>query len=153
MSHRITSLRRAGAVVVAAASLVVASSAMSPAPAAAAGAFTVTLTPASNGGGTATLSDTILPANQYLLTLTSTGSGTCTLTGPTVQIADFDVRGFANPVSATVSGACALYNAVVAYTVTWTGVTGTSGQFPVVCTWVLGLRRCTTSTFSLPSPI
>lgn len=150
--NTISRLRKAGAITAVTGSLV-AASVSTPAPAAAAGAFTVTLSPAGNGGATATLSDTILPSNQYLLTLTSTGTGTCTLTGPIVQIADFDVRGFGNPVTATVSGACTLYNAVVTYTVTWTGVTGSSGQFPVVCTWVLGMRRCSVSSFSVPSPI
>lgn len=100
--------------------------------------FRVRLDVGSNGGAVATLVDTIMPSSQYLLTLTSAGTGTCGLTGPTVQIADFDVQGFANPVAASVAGACTLYNGSVAYTVTWTGLPGTSGQFPVQRTWVLG---------------
>lgn len=112
----------------------------------------MTLVPAANGGGTAYLSDTIVPSNRYLLTLTNTGTGTCGLTGPTVQIADFDVQGFANPVSATVSGACTLYNASVVYTITWTGLPGTSGQFPVYCTWVLGNQQCSLTTVQVLLP-
>jgi hypothetical protein len=114
-----------------------------PAPAhAALGSFSVRAFVAPNGGATAVLSDTIIPSDRYLLTLTATGGGTCGLTGPVVEIADADVQGFANPVSAAVAGACTLYNASVVYTVTWTGNPGPSGQFPIYCTWVQGTQTC-----------
>lgn len=114
--------------------------------------FRIEVRPGTNGGATATLSDTILPSNRYLLTLTATGAGACGFPGPTVQIADTDVQGSTNPVSATVSGACTLYNGTVVYTVTWTGLPGSSGQFPVHCTWVLGTQQCSVSTVTLAVP-
>lgn len=111
-------------------------------PAQAAGYFEVRVDVADNGGATATLTDTLMPGNKYLLALTATGGGTCALAGPTVQIAGVGYGGFSNPVSATVSGACRLYNGAVMYTASWTGLPGASGQFPVHCTWVLGVERC-----------
>ena len=127
--------------------------ATTPAPAnASLGAFRVKADIAPNGGATAYLSDTILPSNRYLLTLTATGGGTCGLTGPTVQIVDSDVQGYANPVSATTAGACTLYNASVVYTVTWSGNPGASGQFPIYCTWVRGTQQCSPTQANIVAP-
>ena len=121
-------------------------------PAHAAGSFVIDADIATNGGATATLSDTLVPSNRYLLTLTATGGGTCGLPGATVQIVDNDIEGFANPVSAATSGACTLYDAAVAYTITWYGDPGVSGQFPILCTWTKGTQQCSPTTVSIVAP-
>lgn len=152
MFSRLTTFRRLFRVAVTAASLAAAVVVAPTAAEATHAAFVVKINPDPNGGGTAYVSDTLVPSNKYLLTLTNAGTGTCGLTGPTVQIADTDVQGFGNPVSASVSGACALYNAAVVYTVTWTGVPGASGEFPVLCTWVVGTMECSVTTVNLALP-
>lgn len=123
-----------------------------PAPAHAAGSFEVEATISDNGAAFAELSDTLVPANRYLLTLTATGGGTCGIPGPTVQIVDTDTQGFANPVSASTAGACDLYDATVVYLVTWAGNPGPSGQFPVVCVWTKGTKQCTPTSARIAVP-
>jgi hypothetical protein len=123
-----------------------------PAPAGAATSFDVRADIEPNGAAFAWLSDTLMPSNRYLLTLTATGGGTCGVPGPTVQIVDTDVQGYANPVSAATSGACTLRDASVVYTVTWNGNPGTSGQVPIHCVWANGAQQCTPSTFSIVVP-
>lgn len=153
MSSRTSGVRRLGRVVVAtvsvAAALVIAPTSAEATHA----AFKVSLAPAANGGATATLSDTIMPSNRYLLSLSATGTGTCGLTGPTVQIVDVDIQGPSNPVTAATAGACTLYNATVVYVVTWTGLPGSSGQFPVYCVWAVGQMRCSVTTVSVAVPV
>lgn len=122
---------------------------LAPVPASAAGAVTISVKPQANGGATASITDTVLASNYYIVALTATGTGTCSLTGPTVQIADAGI-GSGNPASADTSGACALYNGHVDYLFTWSGLPGTSGQLPVSCTWLLGRMSCTPGTFSVP---
>lgn len=93
-----------------------------------------------------------MPSNRYLLTLTATGGGTCGLLGPTVQIVAAARDGFANPVSVSTPGACALYDATVFYTVTWTGIPGTSGQLPIACVWRSAVKTCTLTAVSVAAP-
>lgn len=123
-----------------------------PAPAHAASSFQVKARVAPNGAASAYLSDTLVPSNRYLLTLTATGGGTCGPLGPTVQIVDTDTQGFANPVTAATFGGCTLYDASVVYTVTWNGSPGSSGQLPIHCTWVSGVQQCTPSEVNVVVP-
>jgi hypothetical protein len=101
-------------------------------------AFDVQLTPHLNGGADVTLSDTIHSTYTYLMTVTAVGFGTCSLTSGTVQIEGYDVKGFGNPLKATTPGTCNLYDAVVEYTITWTTLSGSQGQLPIRCIWLLG---------------
>ena len=122
-----------------------------PAPAQA-GVFLARADIADNGAAVATLSDTLVPSNRYLLTLTAIGGGTCGIPGPLVQIADTDMQGIANPVNAYTAGACDLYDAEVTYLVAWVGSPGASGQLPIVCTWVKGTKQCTPTELSVAAP-
>ena len=121
-------------------------------PAHAAGSFDLRAQIAPNGAATATLSDTLVPSNRYLLTLTATGGGTCGVPGPMVEIAQTAREGYANPVSAATPGACTLYDASMVYTVTWNGNPGSSGQLPIYCTWVEGTQQCSPTTVSIVAP-
>lgn len=110
------------------------------------GQFRVSIDVANNGAAVGFVSDTINTDSSYFIVLTASGSGTCGLTGPVVTIADFGTDGFSNPASTSTAGACALYNASVEYTLTWTSILGTTATLPVSCNWTLGAKRCTQSS-------
>src|SRR5690348_6898405 len=86
------------------------------------------------------ISDGINPTTSYITALTATGSGTCSLAGAEVVI-DGVSTASGNPAYTHTAGACTLYNATVEYTLTWTSILGTTGQFQRTCVWVIGIQE------------
>jgi hypothetical protein len=112
------------------------------------GIFTVSINPVTaNGSAFGTLSDGLNPGTSYITALTATGSGTCSLTGTEVVI-DGVSTASGNPAYTHTLGACDLYNATVEYTLTWTSILGTTGQFQRTCVWVIGIQVCTPPSVS-----
>ena len=105
------------------------------------GAFDASIEVGLNAAATGTVSDTINPTVSYVTALTATGGGTCLLATGEVAVTGVNTA-TGNPSVTHTLGSCNLYNASVEYTLTWTSILGTTGQFQRSCEWVIGIQVC-----------
>ena len=106
-----------------------------------AGSFDASIEVGLNAAATGNVSDTINPTVSYLTALTATGGGTCLLATGEVAVTGVNTAN-GNPSVTHTLGSCNLYNASVEYTLTWTSILGTTGQFQRSCEWVIGIQIC-----------